>query len=372
MSKRPQTVSVSFEMCNKTKTSHIERHCNLELRLSDNHSNKNIDKSRIDKNIIIIDIPRDEAIHSVFDDAVRNYNKIQKRNDRKINDISKKLFDNQKSKPVVSFIFSFGNSGDYSDFGFSPSKDEMKDIYNSDEFKDRTKSLANFGKRLPELLPFVEFYHVSVHTDEINPHIHALGIPWHETPNQKLEKNIGFNPALVDCADKHHVKYNLDSKGRPSNKSVVKNFLHGFIEQELVNSYQAETGYTIKLAQRKQKRKGIHVEAFKELMKPYNDFGHFMVKQYKDLQILKSSMIEYNEQMKDVIKQLKDLIDEDDDKQQQASKIVDSIDLSSFDFYKSSSSKLDEEFKKQIDEFDELDIDLSDLDDNQLNHDSTL
>ena len=371
MSERPQTVSADVKKTkSKKEVLRIERHCNLRLRLSDNHSNKNIDKSRINKDIIINDVPRDEAIHSIFDKAVENYNKIQKRNDRKITDISKKLFDNQKTTPVVSFIFSFGNSGDYSEFGFTPSKDEMKDVYKSDEFKDRTKSLVNFGERLPELFPFIEFYHVSVHTDEINPHMHALGIPWHETPNQKLERNIGFNPALADCADKHHVKYDLDSKGRPSNKSVMRNFLHGFIEQEMVNSYQAETGYTIKLAPRKQKRKGMHVEAFKELMKPYNEFGHSMVKQYKELQELKSSMIEYNEQMKDVIKQLKDLIDED--KQQQASKIVDSIDLSSLDDYKSSSDKQDEEFKNHVNEFDDLDIDLSDLDDNQSNNNMAL
>ena len=81
-------------------------------------------------------------------------------------------------------------------------------------------------------------------------------------------------------------------------------------------------------------------------------------------------MIEYNEQMKDVIKQLKDLIDED--KQQQASKIVDSIDLSSLDDYKSSSDKQDEEFKNHVNEFDDLDIDLSDLDDNQSNNNMAL
>lgn len=143
--------SISFNVGRKTSISHNNR---------DNiYGNPDINLDKTKDNIYYIQKDIKELYQEVFNSSVEEYNKSQKREDRKIKDYYKKILQDKKTEHQREIVVAVGRHND------DIPKDIKKDILN--------QYMTDFQKRNESL----KVYNAVMHLDEANPHLHINYVP---------------------------------------------------------------------------------------------------------------------------------------------------------------------------------------------------
>lgn len=155
--------SVSFNVGTKTSISHNNRD-NL-------YGNPDINVDKIKDNIYYIQKDIKELYQEVFNSSVGDYNKSQKREDRKIKDYYKKVLNDKKTEVQREIIVAVGRHDD------NIPVELKRDILNQymTDFQNRNESM--------------KVYNAVMHLDEKNPHLHINYVPV-ATYNKGLKQRV--------------------------------------------------------------------------------------------------------------------------------------------------------------------------------------
>ena len=138
----------------------------------------NVDHSRTPDNITLVKEDIQDAYHRLFDESVKKYNDLQKRNDRKIKNYFDKIYRSKKEKPFYEFIVQVGNQTD------QPDQKKCVDV------------LEEFNQMLQTDYPNMKIFNSVIHVDESTPHLHLNFIPIGEGYKKGLEKRVSMQKAL--------------------------------------------------------------------------------------------------------------------------------------------------------------------------------
>lgn len=173
----------------------------------------NIDKARVKNNIIITQENLSEAYEKIFGKYVDEYNKKQKRTDRKINDYFVKLFGKHDDDVILkndnkqqSFYEYAVGVGSMLDTGLVDSilKDGTDIKANPEAAKIAAQCLSeymlgneeigvqSFSERNPNLYVF----NAIIHMDEKTPHLHYDVIPFADGFKKGMSRQQGISKAL--------------------------------------------------------------------------------------------------------------------------------------------------------------------------------
>lgn len=157
----------------------------------------NVDKSRIDDNIIIVNQTVQEAYEHVFGEAQRKYNAKQKRKDRKIEDYYKHLFgDVPESKQDEvqtnknkqnSFYESIVQVGDKDSTGFAT---------NPENARIAIECLLEYVESFQERNTNLYMFNAVIHLDEATPHLHFDTIPFSDDYRKGMSRQLSIAKAL--------------------------------------------------------------------------------------------------------------------------------------------------------------------------------
>lgn len=123
-----------------------------------------VDESRTCLNEIVVDRDLGEMYHEIFDDAVKEYNAKQKRDDRKIGNYLEKIKSSKQEKPVYEMVVQIGNKDT------NPATDEACRAGSSAIYRA-------FVKRLEKDFPNLKIQQAAIHMDEATPHLHVAYVP---------------------------------------------------------------------------------------------------------------------------------------------------------------------------------------------------
>lgn len=161
-------------MENKTLSLHGGRQVALDHnRRIKGHEGKQstIHPERTQNNVTLIDMDVKEAYKELFQEAVDEYNKNQKRSDRKITDYYSKIRDDKHKSPYYEYIFQLGNIRDRID--------EETFIAICADY------VMKFRERNPNLYPIGAYIHLD---EDASPHMHMVYIPVaHYDTGQKVQ-----------------------------------------------------------------------------------------------------------------------------------------------------------------------------------------
>ena len=121
---------------------------------------ENVDAERTKENVTIVHNPIRKAYHELFDEAVDQYNKSQKRADRHISDYYSKIYNSKKEKPFYEFVIQVGNMDNH------PNLNITNEIY------------TEFVKKIQLKYPQIYVFGAYIHNDEASPHLHLDYIPF--------------------------------------------------------------------------------------------------------------------------------------------------------------------------------------------------
>ena len=158
----------------------------------------NVDKSRIENNITLKQQSLAEAYEEIFGDATAEYNKKQRRSDRKIKNYFKKLFgenpdsmqadtilkDKDNRKSFYEYVVSFGTMHD-TGYATNP---EMA----ATSVKCLKEYMAGFTERNPQF----HVFNAVIHQDEATPHLHYDMIPFADGYKTSLTRQQSISKAL--------------------------------------------------------------------------------------------------------------------------------------------------------------------------------
>ena len=166
--------SISFHIDTTTSISHNNR-INI-------FGNKDINLNKLESNIYYIQKDIREIYKSEFDEVVKEYNFKQKRNDRKIDDYYKKIFNDKKTEHQRELIVAIGSKDENISNKIIDKKADILDEY-----------MKNFQERNPNL----KVYNAVMHLDESNPHLHINYIPVAHY-NKGLKKRVSQENSLKE------------------------------------------------------------------------------------------------------------------------------------------------------------------------------
>lgn len=149
----------------------------------------NVDHSRTPDNITLVKEDIQDAYHRLFDESVKKYNDLQKRNDRKIKNYFDKIYRSKKEKPFYEFIAQVGNQGD------QPDQKKCVEI------------LEEFNQMLQKDYPNMKIFNSVIHVDESTPHIHIDFIPVGEGYKKGLEKRASMQKALQNLGFSNYADF---------------------------------------------------------------------------------------------------------------------------------------------------------------------
>lgn len=179
-------VSISFKKATKqTSIKHNNRDFSEKDWQSEYHNH--IDKNRTDLNIVLCQKDIKEMYHELFDESVNEYNKKQKRKDRRIKDYYSKVLKDKTLEPQREFIIQVG---------------EMSDFYkrdgslNTEMIAKANDILCDYYSKFQERNPNLKIYNAVIHNDEATPHMHLNVIPVATGYKRGVQKRPSFNKAL--------------------------------------------------------------------------------------------------------------------------------------------------------------------------------
>lgn len=163
-------MSISFNQSHKSSIAHNNR--------TNTHGNPDIDLNRLDENILYKAEPIEDKYHEIFDESVQEYNKKQKRADRKIKDYYEKIRNDSKTHEQRELVVAVGKKED------SP-----------DLIEHKKRILDMYAKAFEQRNPNLAVYNMVMHNDEANPHLHINYVPNFES-KRGLGKRVGMDKAL--------------------------------------------------------------------------------------------------------------------------------------------------------------------------------
>lgn len=149
----------------------------------------NVDHSRTPDNITLVKEDIQDAYHRLFDESVKKYNDLQKRNDRKIKNYFDKIYRSKKEKPFYEFIVQVGNQTD------QPDQKKCVDV------------LEEFNQMLQTDYPNMKIFNSVIHVDESTPHLHLDYIPIGEGYKKGLEKRVSMQKALQNLGFSNYADF---------------------------------------------------------------------------------------------------------------------------------------------------------------------
>ncbi|MQW24094.1 MULTISPECIES: plasmid recombination protein [unclassified Lactococcus] len=160
-------------------------------RKTNKHTNADIDVSRSGNNIVLIQENIKVSYEKLFGQAVDEYNKKQKRKDRKINNYLQKVkdstLDHQKE-----FIMQIG---DYQSLE-KIAEEQQCHVWETKEWQLRAETLKQAVLDFQVKNPNLYVYNAIIHLDELNPHAHVNFIPVGENMRKGMSKQVSMNKAL--------------------------------------------------------------------------------------------------------------------------------------------------------------------------------
>ena len=143
----------------------------------------NVDATRTQKNIILINEDIKQVYHKLFDKALEEYNNKQTRKDRKIKSYYEKIARSKQEKLFYEVVVQIGNRDDTGVYSYMA--DEAAEILK--EYVD------DFIKNNPQLYVFGAY----IHMDEETPHLHLDFVPWSSGNKRGLETKNSLKGALA-------------------------------------------------------------------------------------------------------------------------------------------------------------------------------
>ena len=158
----------------------------------------NVDRTRIDQNIILIRENIHDVYMELFGDALAAYNAKQKRKDRQIRDYYDHISHSRQEKPFYEVLFQIGNRDD-THCGTEAAALTVKVLQ---EFVD------DFQKRNPH----IHIFNAVIHLDEETPHIHIDFVPFATDQKRGLSVRNSLTKALEQQGFKGEGKLNTATK----------------------------------------------------------------------------------------------------------------------------------------------------------------
>lgn len=139
---------------------------------------QNVDFSRTEDNITVIDENIKDTYHELFDSALEKYNAKQKRKDRKIKDYYSHIANSKKEKLFHELVVQIGQ------------KDSRPDQ------KQTNRIYEDFVNEFIIANPQMKVIGAYVHNDEATPHLHLDYIPYTKGNKRGLETKISNDGAI--------------------------------------------------------------------------------------------------------------------------------------------------------------------------------
>lgn len=213
------------------------------------HSNRefiarNVDQRRTHLNVIYARQDVEDAYHTLFDAAVKEYNDKQKRADRKIEDYYTHVSDGKREEAFYEAIVQFGDSKT-APCGSANGKivQQMLDEY-----------VRSFQKRNPHLYLF----NAVMHLDEAAPHLHINFVPYYTTPRKNgLRVGVSMRQALIEQGfSPQGTRNNQLVAWEESERNYMEKILHthGFVRDDKNAKYPHKTVEEYKYDQDEKKK----------------------------------------------------------------------------------------------------------------------
>ena len=165
-----------------------------------------------ENNVTLIDMDIKEAYQQLFQDAVDDYNKTQKRSDRKIKNYYSKVRSDKKKNTHYEYIFQLGN---------------IKNRIDDDTFIAVCSDyVASFQERNPNLFLIGAYIHLD---EEASPHMHLDYIPLaHYDRGMKLQtsSNKAFEELTGYKSQSHRDTAQI--KWQESEREYIKSFCRDY------------------------------------------------------------------------------------------------------------------------------------------------
>lgn len=185
-------------------------------RLTEKHSNPDIDTERSKDNLILVNVPIRKKYDEIFAEAVLEFNQKQKRSDRKINNYFQKVRDSNLDE-AKEVIFEIGSSEDLKRMA----EEEECEIWETKEWALRTKVLQEYVQLFQEKNPSFVIFNATLHLDETNPHAHVDFIPVGSHMKKGLSKQVSMNGALADMGY-NKTQTITREKGKQAGKTITQ------------------------------------------------------------------------------------------------------------------------------------------------------
>lgn len=166
----------------KTSIKHNERKPEDKGKLKDFGKHIHWDKTK--DNLVLVSKPIKEVYRDVFQKSVDEYNKKQRRKDRKIKNFYSKMRKDKSYDAQKEFIIQVGKKGQQ--LSDNPTENERL----------QKLALKEYLEKFEETYPQLHIYSAVVHVDEASPHLHLAVVPEATGYKRGVAKKPSFSKAL--------------------------------------------------------------------------------------------------------------------------------------------------------------------------------
>jgi len=266
-----------------------------------------------------------------FESARIEYNKLQSRPSRMINDYFENVSNNEKKDLACEIIIELGD----------------KEYWDTKDEKFKKKMSEVYKKQVDDLELLVPNFKVAsaiIHYDETSPHMHIVGVPIKEKNKNGMSKQVGKSDVFTKeslirlqdnmrtlCIEEFNEEYNLNTslkkKQKGRNKDIHVSYMDNYIEMKKQIEKNAEN---LKQANKKSNELKNNSKDIKDkidklkvsrlnkdnyiLSKEDKDFFINFIeqvdntsKEYDKIQTLSNTLVNAHEQLKDKNNKIKTL-----------------------------------------------------------------
>ena len=266
-----------------------------------------------------------------FESARIEYNKLQSRPSRMINDYFENISNNEKKDLACEIIIELGD----------------KEYWDTKDEKFKKKMSEVYKKQVDDLELLVPNFKVAsaiIHYDETSPHMHIVGVPIKEKNKNGMSKQVGKSDVFTKeslirlqdnmrtlCIEEFNEEYNLNTslkkKQKGRNKDIHVSYMDNYIEMKKQIEKNAEN---LKQANKKSNELKNNSKDIKDkidklkvsrlnkdnyiLSKEDKDFFINFIeqvdntsKEYDKIQTLSNTLVNAHEQLKDKNNKIKTL-----------------------------------------------------------------
>ncbi|MDE6671550.1 MAG: plasmid recombination protein [Ruminococcus sp.] len=186
-SERRTTMRISFCGDDRAKIKHNTRE----------FVSANVDKNRIQDNIVIVNQTVQEAYENLFGEPLREYNDKQKRKDRKIDNYYTHLFGDVPESRQDEIQTNKNNQHSFWENILQVGdKDSAGILTNPKNARIATECLKEYIEGFQERNPYLYVFSAIIHLDEQTPHAHLDYIPFAEGYKKGLSRQLSIAKAL--------------------------------------------------------------------------------------------------------------------------------------------------------------------------------